>query len=291
MKILLAGAPLKPVCLVFTFCLLFTWGTTLLAQNSYIARAQFTTGITAREPDDSIAEISKIANKVYFFSELINMTGSTVLHRWIYNDSVAAEVVFNVNGPRWRVYSSKQLENWMVGDWHVEIVIDDKPQNDKYALNVSETPVETYSSAPSTEKIAEIPAEIIDLQMLFPDTRVALMSADGNTEACPPADHFKWQNESIGLWHYKVAGDLRLPVYLDSESHDQSYSTTKGDCVLQTKHQLNSSNSELIVENTNSCINAQLPVLSVSTLTRKGDELDLLIFADSMSHCRYRLTR
>ena len=53
------------------------------------------------------------------------MTGKTVLHRWEYNGQVMAEVPLAVGGPRWRTYSSKNLEPLWLGEWAVSVV-DDK---------------------------------------------------------------------------------------------------------------------------------------------------------------------
>ena len=50
------------------------------------------------------------------------MQGKTVTHRWMLDDENKAEVPFAVGGPRWRVYSSKNLVPEWTGDWRVEIV-------------------------------------------------------------------------------------------------------------------------------------------------------------------------
>lgn len=86
------------------------------------AVAQFTTEVVNREPTDQVTFVSNDIRKIFFFSDLRGLTGQTVTHRWIYRGEVTAEVAFEVGGPRWRVWSSKDLiEDW-VGDWTVEIV-------------------------------------------------------------------------------------------------------------------------------------------------------------------------
>ncbi|HED40544.1 MAG TPA: DUF2914 domain-containing protein [Chromatiales bacterium] len=87
-----------------------------------VARAQFTSAIEAREPVDEITVLSNNVNKVYFFSELRNLQGETVTHRWIYAGKLMAEVSFNVGGPRWRVNSSKTLLPSWTGKWSVAVV-------------------------------------------------------------------------------------------------------------------------------------------------------------------------
>lgn len=87
-----------------------------------VARAMVTSGISEREPVDELAEVAADAGNVYFFTELRGMQGQQVVHRWVYNDQVMAEVPFNVNGQRWRVWSSKTLKPEWTGTWSVSVV-------------------------------------------------------------------------------------------------------------------------------------------------------------------------
>ena len=43
-------------------------------------------------------------------------------HRWTYNGEVKASVEFNVRGPRWRVYSSKNMTPEWTADWTVDVL-------------------------------------------------------------------------------------------------------------------------------------------------------------------------
>ncbi|MFV1996665.1 MAG: DUF2914 domain-containing protein [Acidiferrobacterales bacterium] len=87
-----------------------------------VARATFTKGITEREPVDTISTLGTDNNKIYYFSELRDMAGQTVTHRWEYGGKIMAEVPFTVNGNRWRVYSSKNLEQGWQGEWKVSVI-------------------------------------------------------------------------------------------------------------------------------------------------------------------------
>lgn len=87
-----------------------------------VARAQFSTAIENREPVDEVAELSNAHNKVYFFTDLRNLDGQTVSHQWEYEGEIMADVSFDVAGPRWRVWSSKQLLPGWTGDWTVAVV-------------------------------------------------------------------------------------------------------------------------------------------------------------------------
>jgi len=90
-----------------------------------IARATFTSSVVDREPVDSMDSFTTASEKVYFFTELADMTGHTVTHQWVLNGETFAEVPFNVGGPRWRVYSSKNMMPIWVGEWTVNVVGED----------------------------------------------------------------------------------------------------------------------------------------------------------------------
>ncbi len=87
-----------------------------------VSRASFTTGISEHEPMDSVTQLTNEHVIVYFFSELHDLAGKTVAHRWEYNGEVMAEVPLAVGGPRWRTYSTKTLEPSWVGEWTVSVV-------------------------------------------------------------------------------------------------------------------------------------------------------------------------
>lgn len=87
-----------------------------------VARSIFTSDIQDREPVDQLTQITAPNEKVYFFTELKNLDGQTVKHRWRYMGEVVAEVAFNVGGSRWRVWSSKNLPPDQVGTWTVDVV-------------------------------------------------------------------------------------------------------------------------------------------------------------------------
>ena len=87
-----------------------------------VGRATFTTGVSEYEPTDSVTQITSDHVIVYFFSELNDLGGQTVVHRWEYNGKLMAEVPLAVAGARWRTYSSKNLEPMWVGEWTVSVV-------------------------------------------------------------------------------------------------------------------------------------------------------------------------
>ena len=85
----------------------------------YVKRSVFTTAIKNHEPINDIGKLRNDQQKIYYFTDLREMQGQKITHRWMYKGKVMAEVSFKVKGPRWRVYSSKRLVPDWLGDWTV----------------------------------------------------------------------------------------------------------------------------------------------------------------------------
>ena len=110
----------KTSLLLPLFVLSLLWFTAAAAGE--VARAQFATGISDREPMDDVTELGMDQTQVYFFTELTGFSGETITHRWEHGGEMMAEVSFDVRGPRWRVWSSKQLQPGWTGEWKVSVV-------------------------------------------------------------------------------------------------------------------------------------------------------------------------
>ncbi len=93
------------------------------AQTGGGNRVAFTTSINNREPVNNLNEVNRNQQQVYFFSELRNLTGKRVFHRWLYNGEVVHEQGFNVGAARWRVWSQKTITAYQ-GPVTVQIVAD-----------------------------------------------------------------------------------------------------------------------------------------------------------------------
>jgi len=87
-----------------------------------VVRSIFTTAVQDREPVDKLNNSKSDAEHIYFFTELRDMSGQTAIHRWEHNGKVAAEVKFDVRGPRWRVWSSKTFSPSQEGEWKVSVL-------------------------------------------------------------------------------------------------------------------------------------------------------------------------
>lgn len=87
-----------------------------------VARAVITTAVAEHEPLNDLERVLAGNQKAIFFTELRNMEGQSVKHRWYHGREQMAEVEFKVGGPRWRVWSSKNLLPQWGGEWRVEVV-------------------------------------------------------------------------------------------------------------------------------------------------------------------------
>tara|TARA_B110000967_G_scaffold208646_1_gene261558 strand:- start:1552 stop:1947 length:396 start_codon:yes stop_codon:yes gene_type:complete len=89
-----------------------------------ISQAEFATEIIDREPYNIVEELDNTFGKIYFFTNIRNLQGSSIKHRWSYNNKVMANVIFDIKGPRWRVWSSKNFWHTWTGKWLVEVLND-----------------------------------------------------------------------------------------------------------------------------------------------------------------------
>lgn len=111
------------------------------ASQGTVARAAVTRAIENREPVDEVSDVTTDTERLYYFTELRGMEGETVTHRWEHNGQTMAEVAFQVGGPRWRVYSSKNLMSDWTGEWQVSVV--------DFAGNVLHRDTFMYTEAPA----------------------------------------------------------------------------------------------------------------------------------------------
>ena len=122
--------------------------------TGHVERATFTTAIQNREPQGKVYQLQNDQQKVYYFTELMNMTGQTVTHRWKFEGDVMANVQFQVNGPRWRVYSSKWLETHWLGVWSASVISE--------SGRTLSTSTFSYSRAPRTSTPAAADGSLIE---------------------------------------------------------------------------------------------------------------------------------
>ncbi len=90
-----------------------------------ISQAVFAKNINNREPQDIIDSSDNKLKKIFFFTNIRNLQDETIIHRWLYQGRIMAEVKLYIGGIRWRTWSSKNLwHNWL-GIWKVQVVKED----------------------------------------------------------------------------------------------------------------------------------------------------------------------
>ena len=94
--------------------------------NPHIARAQLAQGSNKLEPSGEIelpllVDISKAQSATYF-TEVINMQGSTVFHEWLKEGKSIYKRKIIIRGKRWRIPTSKLFTITSTGQWQVRII-------------------------------------------------------------------------------------------------------------------------------------------------------------------------
>ena len=97
------------------------------ATGGQVTRSVVTSDVADLEPVDNLGPNIALNDggfqTVFYFTELRNFTAGQIVHRWVYNGRVIADVPLRVDGGwRWRTYSSKDLLPGMTGEWSVSVI-------------------------------------------------------------------------------------------------------------------------------------------------------------------------
>ncbi len=87
-----------------------------------VARSQLTSAIQNNEPVDKITTLANDQTRIYFFTDVRNLGGQKITHRWEHKGKVMSEIPLDVGGSPWRTYSSKTLDPSWTGEWKVTAV-------------------------------------------------------------------------------------------------------------------------------------------------------------------------
>ncbi len=94
--------------------------------SGFVARSQLTYLVKNKEPQDQVALPVKIRDdrtvKIYYFTEIKNMTGNTVFHIWKNNGKQIFKKAIKVKGPRWRAATYKTIDSMSIGNWQVSLI-------------------------------------------------------------------------------------------------------------------------------------------------------------------------
>ena len=110
---------MKKMASIILSCFMFI---SMSVHSAGISRSIFTTEIKDKEPVSELKKIPSDITRVYFFTEITGLNGHTIIHRWEYNGQVLAQVSFQVNGDRWRTWSSKNMLSSWIGKWQVSVL-------------------------------------------------------------------------------------------------------------------------------------------------------------------------
>ena len=88
------------------------------------ARAIFTTEIANKEPVNDLNSVAITSQTVSFFTELVNLDGKVVTHRWSVHGNVVYTKDFRVGANRWRVWTTKTITPFKDDVVVVQILVD-----------------------------------------------------------------------------------------------------------------------------------------------------------------------
>ena len=125
-----------------------------------VARAGFTTQVIDREPQDSVTSLSNLATQILFYTEFSGLEGHTLTHVWERGGIEMARVPFAVDGARWRVFSSKNLDPSWLGEWKVSVVDEEGRVLGSESFSYVAAPMQPASGEAPTpsEELSEEPA-------------------------------------------------------------------------------------------------------------------------------------
>jgi len=94
--------------------------------DARVARAQLTSAVKDREPVDRLPSSIQVSDgrlaRIVFFSEVRDLAGQTLSHRWEHRGETVAEVSFIIGSDTWRMHSAKRVTAAMTGEWRVVVV-------------------------------------------------------------------------------------------------------------------------------------------------------------------------
>ena len=87
-----------------------------------VANATFTSGMDDGTPVDFRQEFDTTTPVVYYYTEILDLHGQTVVHRWKLEGKVMQEVRIPIRRQREAVWSRSQMQPDWTGNWTVEVV-------------------------------------------------------------------------------------------------------------------------------------------------------------------------
>lgn len=115
--------------------------------NITVERARFALAIADREPvGEPPVAVPQRYDNLFFFTELHGAAGETLIHRWLLDGAIQAEIRLQVGGNRWRTWSRKNIAGAHQGHWTVELVSGQGCTLGRYSLS-ADTPLPVLEEA------------------------------------------------------------------------------------------------------------------------------------------------
>lgn len=92
------------------------------AADGSVANATFTSGVTDDAPIDFREEFFTDTSVVYYYSELLDLSGQTIHYRWTLEGELMHEVPMHVTHARQAGWSWAEMQPDRTGNWTVEVV-------------------------------------------------------------------------------------------------------------------------------------------------------------------------
>jgi hypothetical protein len=87
-----------------------------------VINATFTSQIADGAPVDYRDSFDASTGVVYYYAEVLDLNGQTIVHRWKRDDKVMLEVPIRVQRQRQAVWSKSVMQPEWTGAWTVEVV-------------------------------------------------------------------------------------------------------------------------------------------------------------------------
>jgi hypothetical protein len=93
-------------------------------KSGKIVRAILTSAVRDREPVDALVAGQPVSGGkvVYFFTELRDLAGKSVEHRWMHGERVVSSFRYTIGSDRWRLYSRMPSGAAHKGRWQAVVV-------------------------------------------------------------------------------------------------------------------------------------------------------------------------
>ena len=117
-----------------------------------VKRAQFTTGVTDREPVDNLSSLATAYTKVLFFTEIVDYSGNYVHHEWYFGDELLGQYTFDVKFDRYRTWSRLTLRKGP-GTYTVKVTNQAGEILEEKSLDYYQVTEEQVQQAPIVEQL------------------------------------------------------------------------------------------------------------------------------------------